>query len=62
MNEFGYNIVEVSKDEMNENRESFNVVHCNECNTSYEMEGSTIVYHTSFPSFGLDRKTCCYCS
>ena len=62
MNVFENNIVELNDGKMDENRESFNVLHCDECHNAYEMEGPTIVYHIDFPSYGLERKTCLNCN
>jgi len=63
MNECGYNVIEVNNNEILKNKESFNVYHCEECNQSYEVDkcNNKIYYHDDFPTFGLDRKTCCNC-
>lgn len=55
-------IVEVNDNEMVENKASFNVYHCEECNQSYEMSDNTIFYHNDFPTFGVERKVCINCN
>ena len=70
MNVFENNIVELNNGEMDENRESFNVLHCDGCHRSYEMGenypncslGVQVHYHVDFPTFGLERKTCFDCN
>ena len=55
------NIIPANDAEMKENKETFGVKHCTECNRSYEMDGSKIYYHLDFPTFGLKREVCCEC-
>ena len=62
MTEYGNNILEVNENIMKENYETFNVKYCEDCNRSYEMDGSKIYYHLEFPTYGLKRETCCNCN
>ena len=55
------NIVSPSDGEMKENKETFTVKHCTDCNRSYEMGDNKIHYHMNFPTFGLKREVCCEC-
>lgn len=62
MNMYELGIIETNDNTMKENKESFDVYHCEDCSQSYEMSGNTIFYHTDFPTFGLERKRCCNCN
>jgi len=61
MTEYKNEIVEVNDNVLSDNFKSFKVKYCDDCGYAYEMDGSTVVYHTDFPSVGLDRETCNNC-
>ena len=39
----------------------FEVKYCLDCKQAYEMDRRDILYYTEFPTYGLQRETCCNC-
>ena len=45
-----------------EQLKEFPVKYCKECSTVYEIDGGVkAVYYQDFPTYGLERETCCEC-
>ena len=43
-------------------KEKFPVKYCSDCEQVFEMYGKTdIMYYGGFPTYGLERETCCEC-
>ena len=43
--------------------EEFEVKYCLDCEKAYEIDGNgkDVFYYTEFPTYGLQRETCCNC-
>ena len=39
----------------------FPVKYCLDCEQVFEMDGKEAWYHSDFPTYGLERETCCNC-
>ena len=39
----------------------FTVKLCTECNHAWEKDGKNTIMHLDFPTYGLQRRTCCFC-
>ena len=45
-----------------EQPKEFPVKYCTECSTVYEIDGRVnVIYYPEFPTYGLQRETCCNC-
>ena len=44
-----------------ENNKSFPVRYCLDCEQVFEVDKKEIWYYKDFPTYGLERETCCNC-
>ena len=52
---------QIGKTIIEENKKVFPVKYCLDCEQVFELDGTEVWYHSDFPTYGLERETCCGC-